>query len=234
MQLNILKAEFNGAMMRRSSKGKSRIKDFWEEILDAHSQNDFHTLERVEEALDFLEADKIYFSDELVLALCLQKYHFNPFDKKSIYASATFARDTLKDKFGWSEINAEEVRRLIVSTLSLATPHDGQGFHYRLMHDLRLVRLALPWDRFSDNMEMVRKEYTALSDREFVTAQLALFNHFYALVDIYSIHAIRETCNKSARENIERYITSLQIQEARMNDSQTPENFDRNGEIFST
>ncbi len=102
-----------------------------------------------------------------------------------------------------------KVHDLIIATIHKELPLTPDG---KYMVDIDLSSFGLPWDKFLRDSEAVREEFSHLSDAEFYSAQKEfleslLFREHFCFTEFF-----RQRHEKTARENIRRYLDSLKKQ----------------------
>jgi predicted metal-dependent HD superfamily phosphohydrolase len=102
-----------------------------------------------------------------------------------------------------------KVRDLIIATIHKELPLTPDG---KYMVDIDLSSFGLPWDKFFQDSEAVREEFSHLNDAEFYSAQKKFLESLLAREHFCFTEFFRQRHEKTARENIQRYLESLEKQ----------------------
>lgn len=110
-----------------------------------------------------------------------------------------------------SEIGKDQAFATRVSDMILATKHQSlpKVADACLIVDCDLSGLALPFDAFRRNTELVRREYAWQSDEEFNKDLTALFRLFLDRPSVYRTGFFRSNYEQRARENMERTLSMM-------------------------
>lgn len=98
---------------------------------------------------------------------------------------------------------------LIIVTMHTHLPDSNDE---KYMVDIDLSSFGLPWARFLKDSKAVREEYRHLSDREFYPAQKKFLQSLVSRKHFCFTKFFRDRHEKTARENIERYLENLKEQ----------------------
>ena len=107
---------------------------------------------------------------------------------------------------------AQRVPELILATKH-ASPPDQNDTAARILVDIDLTSLGASWEKFQENTENIRKEYTyggAMTDAEFDAGRIRFFEAFLKdRPSIYTTRFFQEQYEAQARSNIEQSFALL-------------------------
>ena len=101
---------------------------------------------------------------------------------------------------------AARVHRLIRDTEHPIEPEDNDG---RLMVDIDLSSLALPWEDFMRDTQAVCRELSHVSEAQLAEGKCNFFKQLLSRSSIYLTTHFRERLEAQARANIERHMRDL-------------------------
>jgi predicted metal-dependent HD superfamily phosphohydrolase len=102
-----------------------------------------------------------------------------------------------------------KVHDLIIATMHKELPLTPDG---KYLVDIDLSSFGLPWDKFLRDSEAVREEFSHLDDAEFYSAQKKFLESLLAREHFCFTEFFRQRHERTARENIRRYLDSLEKQ----------------------
>ena len=101
---------------------------------------------------------------------------------------------------------AQRVHRLITNTEHPIEPEDNDA---RLMVDIDLSSLALPWEEFMRDTDAICAECSDVPEAQLVAGKCNFFNELLSRSSIYLTAHFRERLETQARSNLERHLRDL-------------------------
>ena len=117
--------------------------------------------------------------------------------------SADAARAALS-RLGADAALIEQVVQLIHFTRHDRDPETADG---RLMVDIDLVSLALPPEAFDENSRRIRREFSHVSDADFVRGRRQMLERFLDRATVFYTAVFRDRYEQAARANLSRVVT---------------------------
>ena len=195
-------------------------------VLYAQSHRHYHNIVHIQNCLSELEA---YKKSELKLEHtpaeldCIEKaiwYHdaiYNPYSSENEYNSAQLflAEHGRTKETSWvaKTINTTaEHTRTLVGLLAVAQQQESTPWARiaAVVMDIDLASLGAPWDEFSENTRLIRKEYHRTSDSQFIAGRIAfmqtMLQRFKATGVLYYTPHFKERYEGQAIKNMENAI----------------------------
>ena len=116
---------------------------------------------------------------------------------------STSVKDALNSNF------SQKVYELILITKHQELP---QVIDEKFIVDIDLSSFGLPWDDFKRDSRAVRQEFTHLTDEEFFNGQIKFLRSLLDRSRFYATDFFYERYEVTARKNLERYLTDLQVE----------------------
>ncbi|MBM4107699.1 MAG: hypothetical protein FJ255_02625 [Phycisphaerae bacterium] len=104
---------------------------------------------------------------------------------------------------GFSEAQVDRIKDLVLQSAHRAP---ATTFAARLMCDIDLVLLGLPWEQFVAGMDLIRRECAPMPRAASQFERAAMLRSFLSRASIYQTALYRERFEARARENIDRFI----------------------------
>jgi predicted metal-dependent HD superfamily phosphohydrolase len=161
----------------------------------------YHSLEHIAQMLT-LGRDQLP-TDEQIAAIWFHDAVYDVRRHDNEERSAALAVELLR-RDGWPDESVDAVERMVLDT----KPHEPSIEESKLVLDLDLWGLALPWAQFLANGRRIRREYSWLSDAEHDAGLRGFLERFLARERIYFTPwaAKREA---AARRNLSRRLREL-------------------------
>ncbi|XP_037903750.1 uncharacterized protein LOC119647064 [Hermetia illucens] len=142
----------------------------------------------------------------LVFAVCFQYFEFDV--KKGCAEENCKAFREFCSEAGYKdETNIKKIERLLGN--ENVEPYDGFEQDMQILQDLDLIVLGLPEDEYKNYTQLVRKEYSHLSDVSYKSMRLKILQTFLTIPTIYATDTFREKFEEKARFNIKSEIEDL-------------------------
>lgn len=189
------------------AKGDSALRYF--ELCRRYSEphREYHTLGHVEDCLSLFE--RVSYLAEIPEAVELAIwYHDAIYDvgaKDNEEQSAELASRDVRE-MGFGAEFAGHVAKLVLATKHDVLPKDNDA---KLIVDIDLCSLSLPWPRFKRNTARIRKEYAAVSDDAFRSGWMQFLRSFLARPHIYCTELFRGKYEARAQANLRRSLEEL-------------------------
>lgn len=100
----------------------------------------------------------------------------------------------------------EKTSSLIMSTRHIDAP---SNFDESCIQDIDLSSMGAGWDSFVRDVDDLRKEYTHLSDEQFMDVTNNFYHKMLDRDKIYTSDYFHEYCEQPARDNIKRYMREM-------------------------
>jgi predicted metal-dependent HD superfamily phosphohydrolase len=180
-----LKYHFCSAMSKLSTRGKEMIETTWEKNLVPQYNRPYHNLDLIYKELDTARILKTNITPHVIVAAILHYARFEPKAINNLKRAKTYADFLLNNPFGWANNDINSVINLMFGHSMLVVSESARP-EFKLMHDMKMSRLAKSTMDFIADRKNARKEYSHLSQERFFNAELALLtnydpNHLFAL-----------------------------------------------------
>ena len=164
----------------------------------------YHCAEHINLCLSKLDEarDSSGNSDAVEMAVWFHDAIFTAGDPDNEYKSARWFRQCAEQHVAEDDI--VEVERLIVATTHRDTP---ANWREQLLVDVDLSSFGLPWDKFLQDGRNIRREFSELTDNEFVTSQGRFLQRLLDRPTIYHTDYFQQNYEQTARDNIQRILT---------------------------
>ncbi|MBI1968799.1 hypothetical protein HYS49_02715 [Candidatus Woesearchaeota archaeon] len=185
-------------------EAKQTLQDLQQRYGEPHRH--YHTLDHIAHCLkEFGTAQHLAKKPDIVqLALWFHDIVYEPGNPENEINSAEAAR-AFGERVGLDALDRLRVYELIVTTQYVVRPGTDDA---RLIWDIDLSSLGLPWEEFAQNSRNIREEFTQVPDELFYAGRKAMLSRFLAWRPrIYCTDFFREKYEQQAEENLERTIT---------------------------
>ena len=159
----------------------------------------YHTLGHIDDCLERLDRVRSLLPDADAVEVALW-FHDAVFDADARDNERRSARYYLDHAAGATPRFQRHVCSMI-----LASNHAGLLCNADLgyMLDIDLAGFGHPWPAFRHTTDVVRAEYTHLSDAQFATGMSSFFGILMSRPSIFRTDTFRDACESTARANIE-------------------------------
>lgn len=167
----------------------------------------YHNLEHIVQCLHELDAARPLAADPAGLELAVF-FHDVVYDA----TRADNEQQSAEEAIRWlSALGVAESRCELVYGLILATRHDRPptATDARLIVDIDLTSLAVPWDDFLENTRRIRLEYAHIDDATFRAGRRAFLGRMLERPTLYQTAHFRQRCEAPARANLQKAVQFL-------------------------
>jgi len=164
----------------------------------------YHTLDHIAHCLtEFKAARHLAKKPNIVqLALWFHDCVYEPGNPENEKNSAAVAR-AFGENVGLDPLDRLRAYELIITTQYVVHPGTDDA---RLIWDVDLSSLGLPWEEFAQNSRNIREEFKHVPDELFYAGRKALLSKFLKWPSIYCTEFFRERYEAQARANLEQTI----------------------------
>ena len=164
----------------------------------------YHNLDHIVHCLNELEkAQHLAKQPDIVqLALWFHDCVYEPGSPENEKNSAAVAR-AFGENAGLDPLDRLRAYELIITTQYVVHPGTDDA---RLIWDVDLSSLGLPWEEFAQNSRNIREEFKHVPDELFYAGRKALLSKFLKWPSIYCTEFFRERYEAQARANLEQTI----------------------------
>ncbi|RYY88214.1 MAG: N-methyl-D-aspartate receptor NMDAR2C subunit [Comamonadaceae bacterium] len=181
----------------------------FERLLKAYAepQRHYHTLQHLDECLDWLDRtqDTAERPAEVALALWFHDAVYDVHAHDNELRSADWAREALSSA-GVSEDAAERVHALVMATQHNAVPAQGDAV---LLVDIDLAILGAAPTRFAEYEWQIRREYAHVPPDTFAPRRREILQRFFAREPLFQTAALRDACEAPAKRNLQSAIEAV-------------------------
>lgn len=181
--------------------------ELWHRYCEGHRR--YHTPAHIDYCLAQLDLAKHLMGDAnaVEMAIWFHDVIYNPSasdnERQSAERFIEFAEGCL------DPVCVDRVRNLILATIPGRSPRDPDE---KFVVDIDLTSFALPWPQFKRDCRALREEFAHLTDRSFYAEQLKFHQSLLARPTLYSTLFFHERLERTAVENIRRYMEELRAE----------------------
>ena len=208
--LNALKVRFFELWERSSSdKVAADAPLVWATLIDSYNEpwRHYHTAEHLCHCLRQLDLASALIDDPAAveIALWFHDIVLQPDSPDNEQNSANRFQHAAGKHFPADFV--EKVNGLILATVHQESPQQQDA---RYLCDIDLSSLGSPWEQFLQDSAAVRTELSGTSDEMFYAAKVRFFNALLDRPTIFLTDFFQSRYERSARNNIQRYIVQIE------------------------
>ncbi len=185
----------------------------FEELSSCYSEQNrhYHTDAHIVHCLTKLdEANRVEtVAPHIEMAIWCHDVIYNAGDPENEKKSALWFRNHALGHFSESDIN--QIEELITITEHRETP---ENVNEQLMVDIDLSSFGMPTDQFEQDGERIRKEFTELTDDQFIESQMIFLKSLLDRPSLFSTPFFFQNYEAIARENISNLLSSYETTRA--------------------
>ncbi len=191
---------FCSAMSKYSTTNRQNICNLWERIVQQHEGRPYHNLNLTYSDLKNAENIQRHVPELVIVAATFRYCNFNPAISKNLEKVIEQTQTCLSSPFGWKWVNVDEVLNLIRSNSILHFPKNDR-YEIKLMHDMKMARLAKSYLDFIQDRVNARKEFQSIGDKQFYLIDRGLLRFYNGMKELFCLNSFQHLTAQS-RHNI--------------------------------